>query len=117
METNEVIQGLMDDLGIEKNIEFARLINVDGSTVTGWLKKPGEKRARTPKPKSIGPLLKLATPERQVQLLQALGVEDPMALARELLESMGVIVLDAQSSNRPRFRDIEPEDLPELMGA
>lgn len=100
METNEVIKRLMGELDVKTNVEFARLVNVDGGTVTRWLKSPDEKGARVPKPTSIGPLLGLASPELQVELLQALGVEDPMQFAKELLTGLGVIVIETKDAEQ-----------------
>ena len=71
---------------------FAELVGVSKSTVCRW-----ESGDRTPTGHDeIGALLRVAPPELQAQLLQALGIEDVTRFATDLLASAGVMVVQVE---------------------
>ena len=67
--------------------EFADLLDVAPATVTRWLKGDRQPTGQ----KEIGALLRVAPPELQAQLLEALGIEDVNQFATDLLASAGVV--------------------------
>jgi len=70
--------------------QFAALIGRDRSTVHRW-----ENGERTPTGhEEIGALLRVAEPEEQRALLEALGIEDVAAFAVDLLASAGVQLVE-----------------------
>jgi transcriptional regulator with XRE-family HTH domain len=69
---------------------FAALINKSPSTVYRW-----ENGERSPTGhEEIGALLRVAEPEEQRALLEALGIEDVGAFAADLLASAGVQLVE-----------------------
>ncbi|HIP96537.1 MAG TPA: helix-turn-helix domain-containing protein [Anaerolineae bacterium] len=80
----EIVTSIREGLGLRKG-EFARVLGVSAGAVTRW-----ENGTRTPTTEQIGALLRVAQPEQQRELLEALGIEDVEQFAADLLASAGV---------------------------
>ena len=82
--------------------QFSRLLGVTGGAITRW-----ENGERTPDgPKTVGALLRVAQPEQQKALLEALGIEDVEQFAADILASAGVLVLEMETEQRDRFLEL-----------
>ncbi len=95
---DKIIAKMIQEMTGGKKGKFARLVGVDPGTITRWLKTPGEKGHRFPSGDGIGKLIRVARPEFQARILETIGAaDDVMQFARELLESAGITVIDAQA--------------------
>ena len=86
-----MIKQIRESINLNKT-NFAALLGVAPATVTRW--EGGE---RTPSGQGeIGALLRVAPPELQAELLEALGIEDVQRFAEDLLASAGVTLVRAE---------------------
>lgn len=79
-------------LGLRKG-KFANLLGVTAGAVTRW-----EKGTRVPATPEFGRMLRVAPPEHQVALLEALGVEDVEQFASDLLAAAGVALVTCKGA-------------------
>ena len=79
-------------LGLRKG-EFAALLGVSAGAVTRW-----EQGTRVPATSEFGKLLRVAPPEYQVALLDALGVKDVEQFASDLLAAAGVTLVTCKGA-------------------
>ena len=78
---------LREALNLRKG-EFANLLDVSAGAVTRW-----EQGTRIPATPEFGKLLRVAPPEHQAALLEALGIKDVERFASDLLAAAGVTLV------------------------
>jgi transcriptional regulator with XRE-family HTH domain len=79
-----IVTEIRESLGLNK-AGFAAALGVSPGAVTRW-----ENGTRVPTTEQIGALLRVARPEQQRALLEALGIEDVEQFAVDVLASAGV---------------------------
>ena len=78
--------------GDRTQAEFGKLIDSSNAAVSRY--ESGER----PPNRVISALLRVTTPEQHAAILGALGVEDPMQFARDILASAGVVYIEVKGT-------------------